>query len=145
MAIDPVECRTWAQQVRAAWEVSPLIRMERGSPVQVGFELSLFARVPTEIPPGPERQAAFTRLWDRLREIAESLLPLAGADGRIEVDPFEAATRLRPETQFAPEVLLSARLFHGSDLLAPVEAGDRERLKPLEDRLNDLGLKARSW
>ena len=80
-----------------------------------------------------------------MREIAESLVPLAGTDARLEVDPFEAAARLRPETQFAPEILLSARLFHGSDLLAPVEAGDRERLKPLEDRLHELGLKPRSW
>jgi hypothetical protein len=145
MAIDPAECRAWAAQAKAAWEFTPLIEMEKGAQVQVGFELNLFARVPTEVPVGAERQAAVGRIWDRLREIAESLLPLAGADGRIEVDPFEAAARLRPETHFAPEVLLSARLFHGSDLLAPVQPGDRERLKPLEDRLHELGLKARSW
>jgi hypothetical protein len=145
MAIDPAECRPWAQQARAAWEVTPLVEMERGTQVQVGFELSLYARVPTDIPPGSDGEAAFEALWDRLREIAESLVPLAGKDARLEVDPFEAAARLRPETQFAPEVLLSARLFHGSDLLAPVRPGDRERLKPLEDRLHELGLKARSW
>ena len=61
------------------------------------------------------------------------------------MDPYEAAARLRPETQFAPEMLLTARLFHGSDLLRPVEPGDRERLKPLEERLAELGLKPRSW
>jgi hypothetical protein len=145
MAIDPAECRTWAQQNRVAWELSPLIEMRRGTQVQVGFELELWARIPVEIPPSGERQAAVEALWDRLREIAESLLPLAGSDGRIDVDPFEAAARLRPETQFTPEVLLSARLFHGSDLLAPVEPGDRERLKPLEERLSELGLKAGRW
>lgn len=145
MPIDPAGCRIWAQEAKAAWEVAPLIEMERGAQMQVGFELSLFARVPTDVPPGGDRQAAVEALWDRLREIAESLLPLAGADGRIEVDPYEAAARLRPETQFAPEVLLTARLFHGSDLLQPVEPGDRERLKPLEDRLHELGLKPRSW
>ena len=145
MAIDPAECRTWAQQARAAWEVTPLLEQRKGERIQVGFELNLFARMPTEIPPGPERQAAVERLWDRLREIAESLLPLAGVDGRIDVDPFEAAARLRPETQFAPEILLSARLFHGADLLVPVDEGDREQLKPLEDRLHELGLKARNW
>jgi len=145
MPVDPADCRTWAQKAKAAWEVTPLIEMERGAPVQVGFQLSLYARVPTDIPPGPERQAAIEGLWDRLREIAESLLPLAGGDGRIEVDPFEAAARLRPETQFAPEMLLTARLFHGSDLLQPIEPGEREQLKPLEDRLHELGLKPRSW
>ncbi len=145
MEIDPTECRTWAQQWKAAWEVTPLVEMERGSQVQVGFELSLYARVPTDVPPGSEGDAAFEALWDRLREIAESLVPLAGKDARIEVDPFEAAARLRPETQFAPEILLSARLFHGSDLLAPAKPGERERLRPLEDRLHELGLKPRSW
>jgi hypothetical protein len=145
MAIDPAECRTWAQQAKAAWEISPLIELERGAQVQVGFELSLYARVPVGLPAGSDREDASEGIWDRMREIAESLVPLAGPDARIEVDPFEAAARLRPETQFAAEVLLSARLFHGSDLLAPVRTGDRERLKPLEDRLHDLGLKPRSW
>ena len=145
MPIDPAECRTWAQQAKAAWEVTPLIALEKGVQVQVGFELTLFARMPSDLPPGAERQAAVENLWDRMREIAESLVPLAGSDARIEVDPYEAADRLRPETQFAPEILLSARLFHGSNLLEPIEAGDRERLKPLEERLHELGLKARSW
>jgi len=145
MEIDPAECRAWAQQSKAAWEVTPLVEMERGSQVQVGFELSLFARVPTDLPPGADRQAADEALWDRMREIAESLVPLAGTDARLEVDPYEAAARLRPETQFAPEILLSARLFHGSDLLAPMKPGERERLRPLEDRLHELGLKPCSW
>jgi hypothetical protein len=145
MTIDVASCHVWAQQAKAAWEVTPLIEMEKGLPVQVGFELDLYARVPADLPPGREGQAAVEGLWDRMREIAESLLPLAGPDARIEVDPYEAAARLRPETQFAPEVLLSARLFHGSNLLEPMEAGERERLKPLEDRLRELGLRPRSW
>ena len=62
-------------------------------------------------------------LWDRLEEIAQSLAPLVAGDGRIEVDPFEEAGRLRPETQFAPEVMLQARLFHSSDYFAPASAG----------------------
>jgi hypothetical protein len=111
----------------------------------VGFELHLYARIPPGVAAGTDLEAAVERLWDRLHEIAESLLPLAGPDARIEVDAFEAATRLRPETQFAPEVMLTAQLFHGPDLLVPVREGDRERLKPLEDRLSELGLKARSW
>jgi hypothetical protein len=145
MRIDVASCHAWAQQSKVAWEVTPLIEIEKGLQVQVGFELNLFAREPTDLPPGPERQAAVEGLWDRMREIAESLVPLAGPDARIEVDPYEAADRLRPETGFAPEVLLSARLFHGSDLLQPVEPGDRDRLKPLEERLHELGLKERSW
>jgi hypothetical protein len=131
--------------VKATWELAPLIEMERGEEVQVGFELSLSARVGGDLATEFEGQGAVEWTWDRLREIAESLLPLMGPDGRLEVDPFEAAARLRPETQFAPEVLLSARLFHGSELLSPVEPGERERLKPLEERLQELGLRSRAW
>ena len=111
----------------------------------MGFELSLYARVPTDVPPGSEGEAAFEALWDRLRGIAESLVPLAGKDARIEVDPFEAAARLRPETQFAPEVLLSARLFHGSDLLAPVRPRRPGAPEAARGPSPELGLKARSW
>jgi hypothetical protein len=145
MTIDPAESRTWAQQAKAAWELRPLIDQQKGQRIQVGFELDLYARFPIDVPSSTERQAVVERLWDRLREIAESLLPLTGGDGRIEVDPYEAAARLRPETQFAPEMLLTARLFHGADFLAPVHEGDRERLKPVEERLNELGLKPHSW
>lgn len=145
MAIETAECRAWSRDVKAAWEIAPLVEQQKGAPVQVGFALDLWARIPTEGPPGPERQSAIEGLWDRLREIAESLLPFLGEDGRVEVDPYEAAARLRPETQFAPEMLLTARLFHGPDLLRPVAPGERERLKPLEERLLDLGLKPRSW
>lgn len=145
MPIDPAECRTWAQRVKAAWELTPLIEMEKGVQVQAGFELNLYGRIPTDVPAGSQRQAAVESVWDRMRGIAESLLPLAGTDARIEVDPYDAAARLRPETQFAPEVLLSARLFHGADLLEPAKPGDRERLRPLEERLAELGLKPRSW
>jgi hypothetical protein len=139
MPIDPSECRAWAAEVKAAWEITPLVEMERGTPLQVGFELDLYARVPSGIAAGPGRLAAVERLWDRLRDVAESLRPLIGPDGRVELDPFDAAARLRPQTQFAPEILLSARLFHGPDLLAPMEPGERKRLKPLEDRLRELG------
>jgi hypothetical protein len=145
MTVDAAECRIWAQEAKAAWELRPLIDQQKGERIQVGFEIDLYARFPIDVPPGPQRQALAERLWDRLREIAEQLLPVAGVDGRLEVDPYEAAARLRPETQFAPEMLLTARLFHGSDLRVPVKEGDRERLKPLEDRLHDLGLKPHSW
>jgi hypothetical protein len=146
VTLDLAACRAWARESKVAWEVTPLVEMEKGAAVQVGFELHLFARVPEGAPPGAaEGQAAVEALWDRLRVLAESLVELAGPEARLEVDPYEAATRLRPETQFAPEVMLSARLFHGSDLLEPVGPGDRERLEPLEERLTDLGLKPRSW
>jgi len=145
MAVDPAETQAWARDNKAAWEVAPLVEMHKGERLQVGFELEMYARIPVAIPPSAEREKVVEALWDRLREIAESLLPIVGDNSRIEVEPFEAAGRLRPETNFAQEVLLQARLFHAADYFAPVGDGDRERVKPLEAQLIAIGLRQRSW
>jgi hypothetical protein len=145
MAIDAAETRVWAEKNRAAWELTPLVEMHHGEQVQVGYELDLYARAPTELADREDREMTMEAIWDRLREIAESLVPADSRVTRIDVDPFEAAACLRPETQYAPEILLKARLVHASDYFAPVRQGDRERLKALEDRLHDLGLKSRTW
>jgi hypothetical protein len=136
--------KAWAAENRACWEIVPLVEMYQEKAVQVGFELSLFARIP-DLPASHERPAAVVALWDRLRDVAESLAPLVVGDARIEVDPFDAAGRLRPETQFAAEVMLQARIFHSSDYFAPASAADREHLRPLEQRLAELGFRAKAW
>jgi hypothetical protein len=142
MPIDVDATRSWAKEHKAAWEVEPLFEMRGAERVQVGYELDLYVRLPAGL---PTAEQAFTALWDCLREIAESLLPLVGEQARMEVEPFEAAGRLRPETGFAPEVLLQARLFHATDYFAPAGDQDRDRLRPIEERLAQLGLRARSW
>ena len=142
MPIDIDTTRSWAKEKKAAWEVEPLFEMHGALKVQVGYELDLYARLPTGLP-GTEQ--GFATLWDQLREIAESLLPLVGEQARMEVEPFEAAGRLRSETGFAPGVLLQARLFHASDYFAPPGEPDRDRLRSLEERLGELGLRSRSW
>lgn len=145
MAVEPAATQAWARENRAAWEVAPLVEMHKGQRLQVGFELDLYARIPAPASQSEGDPAVAETLWDRLREIAESLLPLAGEGARIELEPFDAAGRLRAETQFAPEVLLQARLFHSSDYFAPVGEGDRERMRPIELQLGALGLRQRCW
>jgi hypothetical protein len=144
MTVDVETTRGWAKEKKACWEIVPLVEKHHDELVQVGFDLSLFARIP-DLPAGDERFAEVHAIWDRLRDIAVSLTPLLAGDGRIEVDPFEEAGRLRPETQFAPEVMLQARLFHASDYFTPASAADRERLRPIEARLGELGLRAKAW
>ncbi len=137
------ETQQWARENKAAWELRPLVEMHEGQRLQVGFELDLYARVTADLSASAEDQ--LETLWRRLRDIAESLPAVLAKGARIEVEPFEAADRLRPETGFAPEVLLQARLFHASDYFAPVGDADRQQMKPLEDRLSALGLRQRSW
>jgi hypothetical protein len=145
VTIDAVETRAWAEKNRAAWEILPLVEMACGERRQLGYELNLYARIPTEIPPSAERRQKVAETWDRLREIAESLSGLGRGGEQIEVEPFDAGGRLRPENRFEPEVLLKARVVHPADYLAPVGADEREHLQPLEERLRDLGLRPGHW
>ncbi len=134
------ETQQWARANKASWELRPLVEMHEGQRVQVGFELELYARLPDL---SSEEESPMEALWNRLREIAESLPAVLAKGARIEVEPFEAADRLRPETGFAPEVMLQARLFHAADYFAPVGEADRQQLKLLEGRLSALGLRQR--
>lgn len=144
MTSDAGTIQDWAARTKACWEVTPLVEIRQGARVQVGSDLSLFARIP-DMPASDERVRAIEAIWDRLREIAESLAPLLGASGRVDVAAFDLAARLRPETRFAPEVMLQARLVHASDSSAtPSEAG-RDGLKPLEEQLARLGLRSKTW
>ncbi len=50
----------------ASFETAPLVEMVRGRQVQVGFTISLYARLPVEAGPGPERvrhRAVISNTW----------------------------------------------------------------------------------
>lgn len=145
MPLDVAVTRRWAKENRAAWELSPLVEMHKGRAVQVGFRLHLYARVPTEIPPSPERRAAVIATWDRLREIADALVTLEPEGTDIEVGPYDAEERYRRENGFRPEVRLETRIVHEEDYFQAVDADDQKRLRPLEQRLKELGLRRGHW
>jgi hypothetical protein len=145
VTVDTLETRAWAEKNRAAWEILPLVETTCGERRQLGYELDLYARIPTEIPPSAERQRKTAETWDRLREIAESLSGLGREGERVEVEPFDAGGRLRPENHFEPEVLLRARVVHPAEYLAPVGADERQHLGPMEERLRELGLRPGHW
>jgi hypothetical protein len=132
----------WALEAKAAFELAPLFEPAQGGREQVGFELELYARIPGGLA-APD--AVVERIWRRLCEIAESLAPFAGEQGRVEVEAFDRADRLRRETGFAPEVLLRARLFHGGRYPDGVADDERAHRRQLEARLVALGLRPRSW
>lgn len=140
--MDEPAIREWARQHQAAWEIEPLVEVHEGERVQVGFEIDLYARVPSG---ATASSAILAALWDGLQSVAAMLAPAAGPDGRIEVEPFDAAERLRPETHFAPEIMLQARFVETAERFVAVSDDDRARLSQVERRLRELGLEARSW
>jgi hypothetical protein len=117
--------------------------MVKGKKVQVGFTISLYARLPLETGPGPERRTAAAKVWEGLREIVKSLAPMRGSRARAEIDPPRTAAYFAPDSQMEPEVALSARVFHAADYLAEVTAGEGTKLHQVTRRLTELGLTER--
>lgn len=139
------EWQDWARAHRACWEVQPLVELHEGRRIQVGFEFNVFAQFPSTATDPDMRQQAFPLVRAKLEELARRAFPAEGTVARFETQPIETAVRLRPETEFAPEVQLTVRLFHKQEYFQAVAGEDRKRLAPLEAGLKALGLKAKAW
>ena len=133
----------WAAAHGASFEVAPLVEMVRGRQVQVGFTVSLYARLPVDTAPGPERMAAAAEIWDGLREIAQALTPRVGSRARVEVEDQRAAAFFAPEGQMRPEVAFTARVFHGDDYFKEVTVTEEQRLRAVTGQLVEMGVKER--
>ena len=125
--------------------MAPLVEMVKGRRLQVGFTVSLYARLPMGKGPGAERRAEAAKVWQGLREIVESLVPKEGGGARVEVDAPRTAAVFRPESQMKPEIALVARVFHAEGSFAEVTAEERDRLAVAAKRLTEMGLKQGHW
>lgn len=135
----------WARTHQACFEVTPLLELVKGRRLQVGFTINLYALMPLEKPPGEERLQEAAKVWARLREIVESLVPKEGSRARVEVEAPRTAAFFRPENQLKPELALSARVFHGDEYFAEVTAQEKDRLSTVTKRLTEMGLKQGHW
>jgi hypothetical protein len=138
------DAAAWAKDHQASFESEPLIEMRGTEKVTVGFTLTLYARLPMEKPPGPERQEAGASLWQRLRGILESALAEGSGGSRVDIEPMRAAAVLRPENEMQPEVALRARVVHPETFQA-VTPGERDKMATFEKKLVAMGLRAGHW
>jgi hypothetical protein len=134
----------WAKEHAACFEITPLLESRAGR-IQVGYTLELYARLPLEKTPGPERRAEAERAWEELRKLALSLAPAEDRGIRVEIEPRRGAASLRAANEMEPELQLSARVFHAGDYFAPVTQEDRDKLPGLERRLTAMGLRRGHW
>jgi hypothetical protein len=133
----------WARAQGACFEVAPLVEMVKGRQVQVGFTVGLYARLPLETGPGPERLAAAAEIREGLREIAQSLAPREGSRARVEIEGPRVAAFFEPEAQMHPEIALTARVFHGDDYFAELTADEEATGRAVTARLAEMGLTER--
>jgi hypothetical protein len=143
VSIGDPDLAAWADGHAAGFEVAPLVELVKGRQVQVGFTISLYARLPMDKAPGAERLAAAAGIRERLREIVQSLVPPEGSRGRVEIEAPRAAVVLEPEGQREPEVALHARVFHGDSYFAETTADEEKRVYDATRQLTEMGLKER--
>jgi hypothetical protein len=130
----------WARAHKASFEIQPLVERHKGKQVEVGFEVSLFARMDRDVP-AEEARPSNLAIYHKLREMLESLVPADHPVARLDVGPLRTAAKLRSKRDFAPEVELSARVIRRRETFEPVAADARARLAFLEDGLLALGLR----
>ena len=140
---DGSDVAEWAKAHAACFESEPLVEVKGSEKITAGFVLNLYARLPMELPPGQERQAAVTALWERLRGILESTASGQGGEAQLEIEPMHAAV-LRPGNEMRPEITLRARIQHREAFQALTPA-EREAMSAFEKKLVALGLRAGHW
>jgi hypothetical protein len=138
MSIEPKDRAAWAHTHKACFEVDPLVEVHKGQQVTVGYELSLFAQVPMQLPI-PERRAQSEQIYQTMRELLESLVPPDHATARLQIEPYTESAKLRPQTGYAPEVELAALVERKSESFAPLSTDTRQNLNFLEEGLVALG------
>jgi hypothetical protein len=85
------------------------------------------------------------RAWIREHRVCWELSPrYEGPDRpRYEIEPFDGAVHLRPETSFALE--LDVAILHRGATFAEADARDRRTAAEIGEALKGLGVQPRTW
>ncbi len=134
--------RAWVRDHRVCWEMAPLDEMSGLGRLQVGYELSLFAR---GVPGERLEAAAAADLYEKLSALALAAVPLDCATSRCDVEPFDASLHLRPETRWEPEVQATLRIAHGNGYLQAIDDCERRCAKEAAQNLRAIGACERIW
>jgi hypothetical protein len=142
--MDEDTLRAWIQEHRVCWELSPRFELHGPRRLQVGFDLTLFARHPDTFEDKPGCEACW-RHYETLREIALAVLPKSGHPMFCQVAPFDAAVHLRSETSWTLEIELTVAILHRGATFAEVDADDRRCVGAIQEELRKLGARPRMW
>src|SRR5262245_60596481 len=126
----------WVRQHKCKYDIQPVVEIEGNGPTHVGFEPNLHAELPVGDTLGPETGNTLDEIRDKLGEILESLIP-KDSKAHIERVPFRRAVRFPKGAAGNPFVTRTVRVFLPE--YAAVKPDDREKLRPTEDRLTEMG------
>lgn len=134
----------WVRQHRVTWELGAWQELVEHQPTTVGFELRLFGQHDPHVQASPGCPECIS-LHERLRAVAEAALPREHRPTRYEIEPFEAAFRLRPESEWKPEVQLTVRIVHREGYLRPLDECEKRCAEEIQLALRGLGVQPRTW
>ena len=139
-AASVAQLQEWVRGYRVTWEATSRRDAAPGQDSLAELELTLVGHPDGRVPVVDVDGGAL--VYERLRAIALHVLaPLPTA--RYDIDPFDAAVRLRAEEGFVPEVELTLVL----EALAhdPSDPGLKQALAAIESGLEQLGVQRLHW
>lgn len=131
---------------RVCWEVWPeqLPVRDRG-PLQVGFDLVLNgAHAHNEDRPSPGCEKC-KLIFEHLREIAEWIVPKVPRPTRYDIQIFDHAVHYASERGNRPDVVLTIKILHRSEIDRPVDECEVMCLNEMKAKLSQIGAQHRQW
>lgn len=128
----------WVREHDGSYEIQPVVELEEGQAVHIGYEVHLHAELTVGEKVTPELARTADGIRDKLGQILESLIP-KDTRARIERVPSRRAVRFLRGVGQKPVITRSVRVFHPD--YSAVQPGDRETFHPTERRLEEMGFR----
>jgi hypothetical protein len=136
--------RDWIRQHHVTWELGAWQELVDRHPTTVGFDLRLFGQHGRHVHASPGCRECVS-LYEKLRAIALAAFPKEHRPTEYVIDPFQAALRMRPESEWAPEVQLTVHIVHRDGYLRPLDECEKRCAEEIQKTLRGLGVQAKSW
>lgn len=136
--------KEWIRAHKATWELGPWQEIVAGRPSAVGFELRLFGQHGPHSGASPGCEHCVS-LYEKLRAIALAAFPNEHRPTQYQIEPFDAAFHLRPDSEWAPEVQLVVHIVHREGYLRPVDECEKRCAEEIQKNLRGLGVQPKSW
>ena len=107
--------------------------------VQAGYDLDIYG---VKMSREPDPPAEYWLVYNRLKEVAESVRQENKRTCSVEVIPFGSTIVLDTRNHLQPMALLRVRVTHCGDIHEPAGAAEQQALRAVEAQLSTLGVTA---
>ena len=107
--------------------------------VQAGYDLDIYG---VKMSREPDPPAEYWLVYNRLKEVAESVRRENQGTCSVEVISFGSTIVLDTKNHLQPMALLRIRVAHCGDILEPAGAAEQKAVRDVEAQLSALGVTA---